>query len=59
VDSIVIRWPSGKAETLGPQSADQELVIEEGRGITARRSASTAQPGKSGKAVRSGKAQHN
>ncbi|GAC1436598.1 MAG: CRTAC1 family protein [Terriglobales bacterium] len=36
VDSIVIRWPAGRLETLGPEDADQGLVIEEGRGVTAR-----------------------
>jgi hypothetical protein len=33
VDSIVVHWPSGKVDTIGPQSADQELEIEEGRGL--------------------------
>jgi hypothetical protein len=32
VDSIVVHWPSGKVDTIGPQSADQELDIEEGKG---------------------------
>jgi hypothetical protein len=36
VDSISIRWPSGKTDTLGPESADQELVVEEGHGVLAR-----------------------
>src|SRR5207302_4407545 len=34
-DSIVVRWPSGKVDTLGPRSADQELLIREGQGIVA------------------------
>ena len=34
VDSITIHWPSGKVETLGPQSVDQELVVREGSGAT-------------------------
>ncbi len=34
VDSITIHWPSGKIETLGPQSVDQELVLREGSGAT-------------------------
>ncbi|PYX09774.1 MAG: hypothetical protein DMG88_04770 [Acidobacteria bacterium] len=34
VDSIVVRWSSGKVDTIGPESADQELVIREGRGST-------------------------
>jgi hypothetical protein len=36
VDSIVIHWPSGKVDTLGPQIADQELVIQEGGAVTKR-----------------------
>ncbi len=32
-DSIVVRWPSGKVDTIGPEAGDQELVIEEGRGV--------------------------
>jgi hypothetical protein len=30
VDSIVIRWPSGKIDRLGPQTVDKEIVIKEG-----------------------------
>jgi enediyne biosynthesis protein E4 len=36
VDSIIIHWPSGKVETLGPQKADQELVVREGQGVVNR-----------------------
>jgi hypothetical protein len=36
VDSIIIHWPSGKVETLGPEKADQELVVHEGRGVVNR-----------------------
>ena len=36
VDAIVIRWPSGQVEKLGTESADQELVVQEGRGVIAR-----------------------
>src|SRR5580704_3792100 len=36
VDAIVIRWPSGQVEKLGPESADQELVVQEGRGVIVR-----------------------
>jgi len=36
VDSIVVHWPSGKVDHLDNQAADQELVIEEGRGIVKR-----------------------
>jgi hypothetical protein len=34
IDSIVIHWPSGKVDTLGPQSADQELIVQEGGVVT-------------------------
>ena len=37
VDAITVRWPSGQVDKLGPESADQELVVEEGRGVTLRR----------------------
>jgi len=33
VDSIVVHWPSGKVDQIGAQPADQELIIEEGRGV--------------------------
>jgi hypothetical protein len=33
VESIVIHWPSGKVDQLGSQSVDQQLTIEEGRGV--------------------------
>ena len=33
VDSIVVRWPSGKLDRSGPVAADQEIVIREGRGV--------------------------
>jgi hypothetical protein len=36
VDSIVVRWPSGKVDTVENEAADQEIVLEEGRGVTAR-----------------------
>ncbi len=39
VDSITIRWPSGKTDQAGPEAADQELVIEEGKGVTERHKA--------------------
>jgi hypothetical protein len=37
VDGIVIRWPSGQVEKLGPEAADQELVVREGAGVVERR----------------------
>jgi len=36
VDAIVIRWPSGQVDQLGPQPADQLLTIREGRGLVAK-----------------------
>ena len=36
VDSVVIRWPSGQIDKLGPEPADQELVVEEGHGVIQR-----------------------
>ena len=36
VDAIVIRWPSGQVEKLGTESADQGLVVQEGRGVIVR-----------------------
>jgi hypothetical protein len=43
VDSIVVRWPSGKMDTIEAEAADQELVIEEGRGVVARHPGLNAQ----------------
>jgi hypothetical protein len=44
VDSIVIRWPSGKVDQVGNEAADQELVIEEGKGVVLRQAASPSGP---------------
>jgi hypothetical protein len=33
VDSIVVRWPSGVIDRVDAQAADQEIVVEEGKGI--------------------------
>jgi enediyne biosynthesis protein E4 len=44
VDAITIHWPSGKTDTLGPESADQELVLQEGHGVRARHAVATSQP---------------
>jgi hypothetical protein len=46
VDSITIHWPSGRVETLGPQSVDQELVLREGGGTTVNPSAKTPETAK-------------
>jgi enediyne biosynthesis protein E4 len=40
VDSIVVRWPSGKVDQAKNEAVDQELVIEEGKGVVAREPAS-------------------
>ena len=42
VESILIRWPSGRVDKFGPEAADQELVVEEGRGVIERRPAAKA-----------------
>ena len=39
VESIVIEWASGQVDKLGPEAADQELVVEESRGVIERRPA--------------------
>jgi len=36
VDSLVIRWPSGIVDRLGPELADQELIVKETKGVVAR-----------------------
>jgi hypothetical protein len=36
VDSIVIHWPSGLVEKLGPEAPDQELVVQESKGVIHR-----------------------
>jgi hypothetical protein len=33
VDSIIIRWPSGVVDRLGRQDSDQEIMVEEGKGL--------------------------
>lgn len=40
LDLITIQWPSGKVDQFKNEAADQELVIEEGKGIVSRRSSS-------------------
>jgi len=39
VDSIVIRWPSGQVDKLGPEAADQMIVVREAAGVIERRPA--------------------
>jgi hypothetical protein len=40
-DSIIIRWPSGTVDRLGPQAADQEIIVEEGKGVVAKHDGTT------------------
>jgi len=42
VDGILVRWPSGQVDKFGPESSDQELVVEEGRGVVERKTSSKA-----------------
>jgi enediyne biosynthesis protein E4 len=44
LDSVVIRWPSGRVDHVGSELADQELVIEEGKGVVLRKTAPTSSP---------------
>jgi hypothetical protein len=44
VDSIAVHWPSGTVDHIGQLSADQEIVIEEGKGAVRQSSALTAHP---------------
>ncbi len=43
-ESIIIRWPSGIVDRLGPQAANQEIVVEEGKGVVAKHGATTPKP---------------
>jgi hypothetical protein len=36
VDSITIHWPSGQVDKFGPEPADQEIVVKEGKGVVER-----------------------
>ena len=42
VDSIIVRWPSGKVDSMGSEPADQELVVSEGKGVVGRSPGSLA-----------------
>jgi hypothetical protein len=44
VDVITVRWPSGTVDKISGEKADQELVIEEGKGVVERRSAKHPNP---------------
>jgi len=41
VDSIVVHWPSGAVDRIGAVGVDQELVVEEGKGLINQRLADT------------------
>ena len=43
-DSIVIRWPSGTIDRVASQAADQEIVVEEGKGVIAKKRPTTPTP---------------
>jgi len=43
VDSIVVRWPNGQIDKVGPEAANQELVVREGSGVIERRPPSRKQ----------------
>jgi hypothetical protein len=36
IEGITIHWPSGVTDSVGRELADQELVIQEGRGVISR-----------------------
>src|SRR5258706_6938751 len=40
VESIVVRWPSGQVDKFAPEAGDQEIVVDEGRGVIERRTSS-------------------
>ena len=42
VETVTVRWPSGKVDTPSNEDADQQLVIEEGHGVVERSGAPSA-----------------
>jgi hypothetical protein len=44
VDSVVVRWPSGAIDSIGTGAVDQELVIQEGKGVVDRRPGRESRP---------------
>jgi tRNA (Thr-GGU) A37 N-methylase len=44
VDAIVIHWPSGQIDKLGPEVVDEEIVVQEGHGVIARNSSQRPNP---------------
>jgi hypothetical protein len=41
-DAIIIHWPSGQTDKLGTETADQALVVKEGRGVVERHRPATS-----------------
>ena len=46
IDGITVRWPSGKVDEIGHEPSDQELIIEEGRGVITHNRATQSRVGK-------------
>ena len=46
VDSIVVRWPSGTVDRIAALPDDQEVTIEEGKGVVSHRLLKPSQPEK-------------
>jgi len=46
VDSILVRWPSGAIDHIARLPADQEITIEEGKGVVSRSSSRAPKSGK-------------
>jgi hypothetical protein len=44
VDSVVIHWPSGQVDRIGPQAADQQLTVEEGGRVVPIRTTQPSPP---------------
>ncbi|MGH9669091.1 MAG: CRTAC1 family protein [Terriglobales bacterium] len=44
VDRIVVHWPSGATDLLQNETADQELVVEEGKGAVRRSAPAPSRP---------------
>jgi enediyne biosynthesis protein E4 len=36
IDSLIVRWPSGVVDEIGPEISETELTVSEGRGVSAR-----------------------
>ena len=42
IEKIVVRWPSGKVDTIGNEPVDRELTVEEGLGVVSQKPATAA-----------------